>query len=95
MELREEQPDRHEIGNRTYIVADVEPLDVDGIRTVSVGSALWLLGFLALLPFYGGLREDGRGWWLWACLAGFGLGMLGLTYCWRRTHARRADDAQA
>ena len=45
--------------------------------------------------FYGGLREDGRGWWLWACLAGFGLGMLGLTYCWRRTHARRADDAQA
>ena len=35
---------KHEIGNRTYIVADVEPLDVDGVRTVEVGTALWLLG---------------------------------------------------
>ena len=29
---------QHEIGNRTYIVADVEPLDVDGVRTVEVGT---------------------------------------------------------
>ena len=36
---------QHEIGNRTYIVAQVEPLDVDGVRTTEVGTALWLLGF--------------------------------------------------
>ena len=30
---------------------DVEPLDVDGVRTAEVGTALWLLGFLGLLPF--------------------------------------------
>ena len=36
MELPPE-PVKHEIGNRTYIVADVEPLDVDGVRTVQVG----------------------------------------------------------
>ena len=29
---------KHEIGNRTYIVADVEPLDVDGVRTIEVGT---------------------------------------------------------
>ena len=88
VELRDEQPKQHEIGNRTYIVADVDPLDVDGMRTVSVGVGLWLLGFVALLPFYERLQDAGRGWWLWTCLAGFGLGLLGWEYCRRRTRAR-------
>ena len=38
VDLRDDQPMKHEIGNRTYIVADVEPLDVDGVRTVEVGT---------------------------------------------------------
>ena len=84
MELRDEQPMKHEIGNRTYIVADVEPLDVDGVRTVQVGTGVFFLAFVALLPFYGSLQDDGRTWWLWACLAGVGLGLLGLEYCRRR-----------
>ena len=49
---------KHEIGNRTYIVAQVEPLDVDGVRTTEVGTALWLLGFLGLLPFWGTLAGE-------------------------------------
>ncbi len=65
VDLRDEQPTQHEIGNRTFLVADVDPLDVDGVRTVSVGSGMFLLGFLALLPFYGSLEENGRTWWLW------------------------------
>ena len=44
VDLGDEQPTQHEIGNRTYIVAQVEPLDVDGVRTTEVGTALWLLG---------------------------------------------------
>jgi hypothetical protein len=92
MELRDEQPMKHEIGNRTYIVADVEPLDVDGIRTVQVGVALWVVGFIALLPFYGHLRDHGRGWLLWTCLAGAGLGLIGLEYCRRRTRVRVARE---
>jgi hypothetical protein len=90
VELHDDQPKRHEIGSRTFIVADVDPLDVDGVRTVTVGVGLWLLGFLALLPFYGRLQDAGRGWWLWTCLAGFGLGLLGLEYCRRRKRARDA-----
>ena len=79
----------HSIGSRTYVVADVEPLDVNGVRTVEVGTALWLLAFVALLPFYGTLERSGRTWWLWTCLAGFGLGLVGLEYCRRQRAARR------
>ena len=60
VEYDDGQPMQHEIGNRTFFVADVEPLDVDGVRTVEVGTALWLVGFLALLPFYGRLEEAGN-----------------------------------
>jgi hypothetical protein len=43
VDLRDGQPMKHEIGKRTYIVADVEPLDVDGVRTVEVGTLAWLI----------------------------------------------------
>ncbi|MCW2759790.1 MAG: hypothetical protein JWO46_3536, partial [Nocardioidaceae bacterium] len=42
------------------------------------------------LPFVSRLREDGHLWWLWTCLAGFGLGMAGWDYCRRRRRARLA-----
>jgi hypothetical protein len=90
VDLRDEQPMQHEFGNRIYVVADVDPLDVDGVRTVEVGVGLWLVAFIALLPFYGRLADDGRGWWLWTCMAGLGLGLFGLEYCRRRRKARAA-----
>jgi hypothetical protein len=86
----DEQPMTHEIGNRTYIVADVDPLDVDGVRTLEVGTGIWLVAFIALLPFYGRLDETGRTWWLWTCMAGFGLGFFGIEICRRRRRARSA-----
>lgn len=94
VEPSDEQPKAHEIGNRTLLIADVAPLDVDGVRTVEVGTAAWLVAFVALLPFYGRLEDSGNEWWLWTCLAGFGLGLLGLEYCRRRRKAHReaADD---
>jgi len=84
------EPVKHEIGNRTYLVADVEPLDVDGVRTLQVGLALWVLAFVGLIPFWGVLADNDRTWWLWACLAGSGLGLIGLDYCRRRKVARAA-----
>jgi hypothetical protein len=99
VEERQDKPaepvHRHEIGNRTFLVADVEPLDVDGTRTVAVGTALWLLAFVLLLPFYDRLKETDRLWWLWTCLAGFGLGVLGWDYCRRRRNHRQARLASA
>lgn len=93
MKLRDDQKTQHEIGNRTYIVANVAPLDVDGVRTSEVGAAIWLVAFLALLPFYGALEDSGRTWWLWTCLAGFGIGLLGVEYCRRRRKARAEQSA--
>ncbi|HXH78903.1 DUF2530 domain-containing protein [Nocardioides sp.] len=93
MELRDDQTTQHAIGNRTYIVANVEPLDVDGVRTSEVGAAIWLVAFLALLPFYGALEDSGRTWWLWTCLAGFGIGLFGVEYCRRRRKARAEREA--
>ncbi len=88
VDLRDDQPGQREIGQRTFVVADVPPLDVDGVRTVEVGLALWVVAFVALLPFYGRLQDTGRTWWLWTCLAGVGLGLFGLEYCRRRRRAR-------
>ena len=95
MEWHDEQPKKHEIGNRTNIVADVEPLDVDGVRTIAVGTGRGMVAFLALLPFYGTLVENGTSWWLWTCVAGFGLGLLGLEYCRRRRNHLRSQPPQA
>src|SRR3954451_17911896 len=78
----------HNIGNRTYIVAAVEPLDVDGVRTIEVGTIAWLIAFVALLPFYGRLEDAGRTWWRWTCPSAVGLGLLGLENCRRRSNAR-------
>ncbi len=65
-------------------VADIPPLDVTGTRTMLVGTAVWALAFLAMLPFYGTLRDGNRGWWLWTCTAGVGLGLFGIGFCKRR-----------
>jgi hypothetical protein len=86
-------PVTHEIGNRTYVVADVDPLDLDGTWTVAVGTGLFLLAFLVLLPFHDRLEDAGRGWWQWTCLAGFALGVVGWEYCRRRRNRRRAREA--
>ncbi|HET8559265.1 MAG TPA: DUF2530 domain-containing protein [Marmoricola sp.] len=71
-------------------VAPIQPLDVDGLRTTAVGTALWGLAFLLLLPFAGPLRDSGNLWVLWTCLAGFGGGLLGWDYCRRRRNRRRS-----
>lgn len=67
----------------------MQPFDVDGVRTVGVGTALWAVALLGLLPFKGRLDETGRGWWIWTCLAGIGLGLLGLEYCRKRRDGLR------
>jgi hypothetical protein len=72
-------------------VADVEPLDVDGVRTVAIGSVAWIVAFVAMLPFIGTLRDHDRLSWLWICIAGFGLGLIGVEYCRRRRNLLTAE----
>lgn len=46
-------------------------------RIVAVGTALFFLAFVSLLPFYGWLGEHHHRIWLWTCLAGVILGGIG------------------
>lgn len=78
-----------DIGKKTHKVAEVEPMDVDGVRTMTVGTIIWGVLAIALLPFLGNLESAGRTWWMWTAVAGFGLGLIGLEYCRRRKNALR------
>lgn len=83
-----------EIAGTTHRVADVPPMDVDGVRTMTVGTILWAVAILALIPFWGTLRNDGNEWWLWTAIAGFGLGLVGIEYCRLRRDALAAAPAE-
>jgi hypothetical protein len=68
----------------------VAPLDVDGVRTAVAGTVAWAVAFVVLLPFSRGLSDDGRGWWLWTCAAGVGLGLIAVLITVRRRSRLRA-----
>lgn len=66
------------------------PLDVDGVRTAVVGTVVWVVAFVALLPFAEQLADDGRTWWLWTCATGAALGLLATWVTSRRRARLRA-----
>lgn len=49
------------------------PLEINTFVVVLIGMACWLIAFLVLLAF-----RDGHRLWLEVCVAGFGLGIIGL-----------------
>ncbi len=66
------------------------PLEADTVRIVTIGTVLWFAGFLVLLPLRSRLVADGNELWLWTCLAGGALGLIGLLLAIRaRAAARR------
>jgi hypothetical protein len=68
---------------------EVEPLPYDGVASVAVGTALWFVALVVMLPFADGLRDDGRLWWIATAAVGFGLGVIGLWIVIRRRHRLR------
>jgi hypothetical protein len=62
----------------------VAPLDVDAVRTVQVGTVIWGLLLIGLLPFRSQLVEDDRTWWLWTCALGVVFGLVGIGFTVRR-----------
>lgn len=74
---------------------DPPPLRTDDVRTVAVGTVLWAVALVALLPFWSRLEDSGRLWWVGTCASGFALGLIGLVYTRRRAAAIARDDAAA
>lgn len=67
----------------------VRPLDVDGVAAVAVGTAVWALLAVAAFLLRDRLAAAGNEWWIWVCVAGAGLGLLGLPYVVRRSRSYR------
>ena len=65
------------------------PVGVDGVRAFTYGTIAWVLGSVVCLIFRTPLAEAGRGWWLWVCVAGTVIGLVGLAYVRRRAAAYR------
>lgn len=67
----------------------VAPLRTNDRFAVSVGCAVWSVLSVICVLNRQALVEDGRGWWLWTCVTGLGLGLVGLGWLsWqgRRSH---------
>lgn len=64
---------------------DPEPLRTDDRRAVLVGTGTWAVLLVVAVVVRDDLRADGHGWWLWVCVAGIALGLVGLLYLHRRT----------
>jgi len=65
---------------------DPEPAKTDDRKAMLVGLALWLVGLVVLLLFLGPLVAAGLTGWLWTCVIGLALGLLGLIV----THRQRS-----
>ncbi|HET6876962.1 MAG TPA: DUF2530 domain-containing protein [Jatrophihabitans sp.] len=53
------------------------PVQMNAQRIVTIGTILWFVAFVALLPFYDWLGRHDHRIWLWTCLAGWVLGIIG------------------
>jgi len=71
--------------------SELQPVQTDALRVVLVGTALWFVAFLVQLPIRQRLVAAGHGWWLWTCLVGAGLGLVGIVYCRRHQSPGRPD----
>jgi hypothetical protein len=65
------------------------PVQINARRIVAAGTLLWFVAFVALLPFYDWLGDHSHRIWLWTCLAGWILGLLGLAIMLRHRKAGR------
>ncbi len=72
-----------------------EPLEGNVVATISGGTIVWFVLFLTQLPFYSWFDDHDHLWWLWTCLAGAGLGLIGIWYVRGRDEAIRRHAAEA
>lgn len=75
------EPTKKLIERRDALRQAPEPVQADTATVLAIGTALWALAFLVLLPFADRLEAAGHGRWLPICATGVVLGILGWLYC--------------
>jgi hypothetical protein len=68
-------------------------MEVDLGRIVLIGTVLFAIAAVILLPMQSTLTNAGHGRWPWIAVSGAGLGLLGLLYVKRRDRAIARDAA--
>jgi hypothetical protein len=75
------------------------PLEGNDVIITVAGTAAWAVALIVLFLLRSQLPSSSH-WWIWTCLAGFGLGLFALIYVPRlkrsraRAAARRSADAE-
>ena len=77
------------MSDQPTLVTPPEPVAVNARRIVAIGTTVWLVAFVALLPFYSSLGRHHHRIWLWTSLAGWLLGAAGYAIMLRHRAAGR------
>lgn len=78
-----------EQGHRRLVQAPVPAIDADGLVVVAIGTALFAVASVLCLIMSDWLARTGHQEWTAISISGFGLGLIGLLYCWNRRRQRR------
>lgn len=66
---------------------DPEVVHTDDRGAVLLGTVVWVVALVVCLVDRERLVAGGDGWWVWVCVAGIGLGAIGLVHV-HRQHLR-------
>ncbi|MEQ1735145.1 MAG: DUF2530 domain-containing protein [Rhodoglobus sp.] len=63
---------------------DPPAVKTDDRKPMLIGILIWLVALAVMLLLITPLTKLGEAWWLWTCIAGIGLGLVGILYTnWR------------
>ncbi len=77
---------------RALVQATVPALDEDGLNGAMIGTGAFLVAFVVCWIRLDDLRAAGYGDWLWVCLTGAALGLVGIAYILRRRRKMATKD---
>lgn len=69
-------------------------MEVDVFKIVLIGTVLYAIAFLIMLPFHTSLSNAGHPRWVWIALSGVVLGLMGLVITFRRARRLQKHDDQ-
>lgn len=78
---------KHEGHSRPERQPDPEPMRANEVLVIGVGTGLWAVALVVTLALRHTLERHDADWWIWTCVVGVALGVLGLWVVARR--ARR------